>query len=94
MLGHQNDESQELRWAKEANIPIQPVIRASDKQCIGEFLAAAPPDLQDLGNIDWIALDRTDIDYWKVCVCVCVCEGETNPRSCAGRRRLISRYSR
>ena len=36
----------ELRWAREAGKPIQPVIRAEDKQRIGEFLDMAPTDLK------------------------------------------------
>jgi len=56
---------QELRWAREAGIPIQPVIRSADKQRIGDFLAAVPNDLKDLGNTDFITLDRSDRDYWK-----------------------------
>ena len=49
---------QELRWAREAGIPIQPVIRSADKQRIGDFLGAAPEDLNagiamaDFGNKD------------------------------------------
>eukprot|EP00036_Acanthoecidae_sp_10tr_P018490 CAMPEP_0206307110 /NCGR_PEP_ID=MMETSP0106_2-20121207/11156_1 /ASSEMBLY_ACC=CAM_ASM_000206 /TAXON_ID=81532 /ORGANISM="Acanthoeca-like sp., Strain 10tr" /LENGTH=368 /DNA_ID=CAMNT_0053738071 /DNA_START=715 /DNA_END=1819 /DNA_ORIENTATION=+ len=57
---------QELRWAKEAQIPIQPVIRAADKSRIGELMALAPDDLQFVGNIDFITLDRSDVDYWEV----------------------------
>ena len=37
---------QELLWAREAGVPIQPVIRVSDKQRIGNFLGAAPADLK------------------------------------------------
>ena len=49
---------QELRWARKAGIPIQPVIRSADKQRIGDFLGAAPEDLNagiamaDFGNKD------------------------------------------
>lgn len=56
----------ELRWAKAAGIPIQPVIRSADKTRIGELMAAAPEDLQDLINTDFITVDRSDLDYWKV----------------------------
>ena len=56
---------QELWWAREAGIPIQPVIRSADKQLIGDFLGAAPDDLKDIGNTDFITLDRSDRDYWK-----------------------------
>ena len=55
----------ELRWAREAGIPIQPVIRAADKQEIGAFLATAPEDLKDLGQTDFIDLDRSKLRRWK-----------------------------
>ena len=41
----------ELRWAAEAAKPIQPIVRAEDKQNIGTFLEDAPDDLQFLGGI-------------------------------------------
>ena len=56
---------QELEWADEAEIPIQPVIRSADKHRIGDFLAAAPVNLKHLGNTDFITLDRSDRDYWR-----------------------------
>ena len=56
----------ELRWAREAGIPIQPVIRMEDKRNIGKLLAAAPDDLKDLGQVDFIHLDRSDVDYWQL----------------------------
>ena len=56
----------ELRWAREAGVPIQPIVRAEDKQRIGELLEVAPDDLKDLGGTDFIHLDRSDIDYWNV----------------------------
>ena len=57
---------QELRWAREAGVPIQPVIRTMDKQRIGDLIAAAPDDLKDLRSTDFITLDRSDPDYWKI----------------------------
>ena len=57
---------QELRWAREAGVFIQPIIRMEDKQRIGEFLSTAPPDLQDLGATDFIDLIRSDKRYWQV----------------------------
>ena len=42
----------ELRWAKEYNRPVQPVIRAEDKSNIGVLMADAPADLKYLGGID------------------------------------------
>ena len=56
----------ELRWAREAGKAIQPIIRAEDKPRIGEFLDMAPEDLKDLGKINFIHLDRGDIDYWEL----------------------------
>ena len=56
----------ELRWALEAGVPVQPVIHADDKQRVGEFLALAPPDLQYLGGVDFIHLDRSRPAYWQV----------------------------
>lgn len=53
----------ELRWARAANVPIQPVVAAEDKGRIGEFLEQAPDDLKDLGAIDFIHLDRSRPAY-------------------------------
>tara|TARA_B100000780_G_C21027235_1_gene411827 strand:+ start:88 stop:252 length:165 start_codon:yes stop_codon:yes gene_type:complete len=50
---------QELRWAIEAGVPIQPVVRAEDKRKIGDdFIQMAPDDLKFLGDIDIKHLDR------------------------------------
>ena len=57
----------ELRWALDANIFIQPVVAADDKQRIGELLAKAPDDLRELlGGTDFILLDRNDKEHWDV----------------------------
>ena len=56
----------ELQWAKEAGITIQPVIRMEDKTEIGTFLSQAPDDLKDIGNIDFVDLNRSDKEYWDV----------------------------
>eukprot|EP00854_Cymbomonas_tetramitiformis_P011434 gene11434-13514_t len=56
----------ELRWAIDANICIQPVVRAEDKKRIGEFVAAAPDDLKVIGSINIIHLDCTDASYWDL----------------------------
>ena len=56
----------ELLWAKEAGIRILPVVRAVDKGRISEFMSLAPRDLQFISDIDFIALDRSDKDYWDV----------------------------
>ena len=57
---------QELRWAREASVPIQPVIRSEDKGNIGILLKLAPDDLKDLGNTDWLDLIRNDVDYFEL----------------------------
>ena len=49
---------QELRWAVQYNVPIQPVVRVEDKKKIGDFIQMAPDDLKFLGGIDWKHLDR------------------------------------
>lgn len=56
----------ELRWAREVGVPIQPVILADDKKRIGEFIGQAPEDLKDLGGVDFIHLDRSRPAYWQV----------------------------
>eukprot|EP01045_Picozoa_sp_COSAG04_P007421 COSAG04_NODE_388_length_15249_cov_7.616502_4_plen_3423_part_00 len=55
----------ELRWAREAGVPIQPVILADDKKHIGDLLKLAPEDLKDLGSVDFIHLDRSRPSFWK-----------------------------
>ena len=42
---------EEMRWAREAGKPIQPIIRVQDKHRIREFLEMAPADLKDLGYV-------------------------------------------
>ena len=58
----------ELRWAREAGVPIQPVIARDDKARIGEFIAQAPSDLQDLGSVDFKALDRISPAMWTTSI--------------------------
>ena len=59
----------ELRWALEAGVPIQPVIHPNDKERIGELVALAPPDLQFLGAAaDFIHIDRSRPAYWRTSV--------------------------
>ena len=55
----------ELRWAREAGIPIQPVVLPDDKSRIGQLLGLAPADLKDLGKVDFIHLDRSRTSYWN-----------------------------
>ncbi|XRB16963.1 hypothetical protein RI054_14g68070 [Pseudoscourfieldia marina] len=56
----------ELRWAKSAGAAIQPVIRVEDKKRVGEFIASAPDDLKDVGEVDWVDLNRGAVQYWNV----------------------------
>ena len=56
----------ELQWAIDAGIQIQPIVQTEDKSNIGTFLGQAPSHLQFLAGIDFIHLDRSDIDYWDV----------------------------
>ena len=42
---------EEMRLAREAGKPIQPIVRVEDKERIGEFLEMAPADLKDLGYV-------------------------------------------
>ncbi|XRB09843.1 TIR domain-containing protein [Pycnococcus provasolii] len=56
----------ELRWAQSVGASIQPVITVDDKKRIGEFLSAAPSDLQALGQVDWIDMNRGAVQYWEV----------------------------
>ena len=57
---------QELRWAKSAGMAIQPILRVDDKKRVGEFIGGAPDDLKDIGKVDWVDLNRGDIEYWDV----------------------------
>ena len=56
----------ELEWAIEAGVQIQPVIQMENKGDIGTFLGQAPVHLKFLSDIEFIDLNRSDIDYWKV----------------------------
>eukprot|EP00746_Dinoflagellata_sp_MGD_P036404 gnl/MRDRNA2_/MRDRNA2_187311_c0_seq1.p1 gnl/MRDRNA2_/MRDRNA2_187311_c0~~gnl/MRDRNA2_/MRDRNA2_187311_c0_seq1.p1 ORF type:complete len:682 (-),score=116.88 gnl/MRDRNA2_/MRDRNA2_187311_c0_seq1:92-2083(-) len=57
---------QELKWAREGNIHIQPVILAEDKKKIADLVSEAPEEFHDLMSVDFIALDRSDNEYWEV----------------------------
>ena len=57
----------EIDWAVKCGRRIQPVVRAEDKQKIGDFLKLAPEHLRDmLGGIEWIDLERNDREYLEV----------------------------
>lgn len=57
---------QELRWAVEVGVPIQPVMLAVDKCRISEILTLAPSDLNHLWGVDFIHLDRSCPRVWEV----------------------------
>ena len=56
----------ELRWALEAKVRIQPIVRSEDKPKIGSFMDAAPSDLKELGDTMFIDLAYSDREYWQV----------------------------
>ena len=56
----------ELRWALQFGTPIQPVVSVDDKRQIGDFIQSAPEDLRMIGNIDFIDLNRSHLDYWEL----------------------------
>lgn len=77
---------QELRWAREANVPIQPVVLAADKTNIMAFRELCPDDLKDLWSTDFIHLDRSDLDYWETGMRKLVQVSKKAPRnSCHGQ---------
>ena len=45
---------------------IQPVVHLNDKTRIGTFIGMAPDDLKKIGGIDFVDLNLTDKDYWKL----------------------------
>ena len=53
---------EELRWANEAGIPIQPVVRRNDQQNIGKLMSLAPAEFKFLGDIAFMKVDRDDPD--------------------------------
>ena len=56
----------ELRWALKAEVQIQPIVRVEDKGLIGDFMRGAPDDLQILGGLDFVDLNRSDIEVREV----------------------------
>jgi len=49
----------ELRWARECDVPIIPLVCAEDKKNIWDFMQLAPEDLRYLTNLDFIHIDRS-----------------------------------
>jgi hypothetical protein len=56
----------ELQWAREADVPIQPIIRSDDKKLISQLMEAAPSTLKHLVNIDFIDFDRSKVARFDV----------------------------
>jgi hypothetical protein len=59
---------QEMRWAQEAEKPIQILVRIEDKQRVDAFFDMAPDDLSDLDSDNQIMMIREDPDFWDVSV--------------------------
>lgn len=57
---------QELKWARAARVPIQPVVRVEDKKRILQFMQGAPEELKFLSRTDFIDLNRGDNEYWDL----------------------------
>jgi hypothetical protein len=58
----------ELRWARENGVPIQPVVWREDKPKIGEFIDQLPADLKALGDVDFKTMDQTGPAFWRTSV--------------------------
>ena len=56
----------ELRWARDDGVAVVPCVDREDKRNIGAFLGGCPEDLRSLGNIDFVALDRSDNELFEV----------------------------
>ena len=50
----------ELRWAREARVPVMPLILADDGAATKqELLELAPEDMKDLASVDFVSFDRS-----------------------------------
>ena len=56
----------ELRWAREAGIPIQCVVCVEDKKQISNFIETIPLDLKSIANANWPDLDRSDHECFEI----------------------------
>ena len=56
----------ELRWAVDAGVFIQPVVRAENKLKISDFCKTIPDDLEFLKSTDWLHLDNTDREFFEL----------------------------
>merc|ERR1712217_169112 len=57
---------QELRWAVEWGVFVQPIINFTDKPYISELIDEAPSDLKCIGSVDFIDINRSDPEYFQV----------------------------
>eukprot|EP00942_MAST-04A_sp_MAST-4A-sp1_P009250 g9250.t1 len=55
----------ELEWAMEYKKPMVVVIDVKLKNDIGRLLNKCPEDLRNIGNINFIDLNRGDREYWE-----------------------------
>jgi serine/threonine protein kinase len=76
---------QELQWATEAEVFVQPVVAAADKGKITELFGDIPADLQYLKRVNWEHLDIKDIDYFELGVSKIL--REVDARAALGLRR-------
>ena len=60
-----NNCLQELQYALEVGVPIQPVVHTEDVLRKAEFMALAPDEFQFLSELEWIELNRDDTKCWK-----------------------------
>ena len=56
----------ELEWVAKYKIPMVVAIDMQYKHDIGSILQTCPPHLRNIGQINWIDLNRGDKDYWEV----------------------------
>ena len=58
----------ELAWAREAQVPVLPIVHVEDKPRIYELIQIAPSDdiREFIQSIDILHVDRSDIDMWNL----------------------------
>ena len=73
---------------------IQPADHLNDKGRIGTFIGMAPDDLKKIGGIDFVDLNLTDKDYWKLGLTKIIDKAVTPAPSAAASRRSAARGAR
>ena len=58
--------AQRLRWAKQAQIFVQPIVAAEDKHQITRMMELVPDDLQHLKEVNWEHIDWSDVEYFNL----------------------------